>query len=94
MEQRHAPAPGPAPGDESRDSAQPGRGAALPPTIRLANDIAAQFRHLPEPDAVTAIAGHLRSFWDPRMRAQLLVQVDAVAPELDPLVLAAAQRLR
>jgi formate dehydrogenase subunit delta len=59
----------------------------------MANDIAAQFRHLPHDAAVAAVAGHLRSFWEPRMRAQLLEQVAAGGEGLDPLVLDAAARL-
>ncbi|HEX2808492.1 MAG TPA: formate dehydrogenase subunit delta [Kineosporiaceae bacterium] len=61
--------------------------------VRMANDIAAQFRHLPHDAAVAAVAGHLRSFWEPRMRAQLLEQVAAGGEGLDPLVLDAAARL-
>jgi formate dehydrogenase subunit delta len=37
----------------------------------MANDIAAQFAHQPLVDAATAVAGHIRMFWDPRMRGQL-----------------------
>ncbi|MBI1758597.1 MAG: formate dehydrogenase subunit delta [Actinobacteria bacterium] len=62
--------------------------------IRMANQIAAQFRHLPADQAVPAVAGHLRDFWEHRMRVELLALVDAGDPELDPVVRAAAQRLR
>lgn len=61
--------------------------------VRMANDIAAQFRHLPDGAAADSIAAHLRQFWDPRMRAQLLEAVAADADSLDPLVVAAAARL-
>ena len=60
---------------------------------RMANQIAAQFRHLPEPAAVDAVANHLRMFWDPRMRAELLAHLATGAAGLDPLVRAAATRL-
>ena len=63
------------------------------PQIRLATEIAAQFRHRPPEEAAADIAAHIRSFWDPRMRSQLLAQVDAGAVA-DPLVLAAVQLLR
>jgi formate dehydrogenase subunit delta len=46
------------------------------PVVRLANDIAAQFHHQPVPIAANAVAEHIRSFWDPRMRAQLLALDD------------------
>jgi formate dehydrogenase subunit delta len=63
------------------------------PSIRLAGDIAAQFRHVPADRGAAAVAGHIRQFWDPRMRRQLLAELDAGA-EVDPLVTAAADLLR
>jgi formate dehydrogenase subunit delta len=63
------------------------------PEIRLAGDIAAQFHHRPADEAATAIAEHIRQFWDPRMRRALLAEIDTGA-EADPLVVAAAGRLR
>ncbi len=62
--------------------------------VRLANDIAAQFAHLPQEAAVTAIAGHLRTFWDPRMREQLLVRIEQDSDGVDPLVVRAVGLLR
>lgn len=38
---------------------------------RLANDIAVQFPHLSEDEAAEAIAAHIRTFWEPRMIAEL-----------------------
>ena len=67
------------------------------PHVRLANDIAAQFRHLPPEQAAASIAGHLRMFWEPRMRAKLLSTVDEGGPDrddLDPLAAAATEQLR
>lgn len=68
-------------------------GQSLSPTIRLASDVAAQFRSRARDDAVSAIAGHLRQFWDPRMRQRLLEEIDAGSVG-DPLVAAAGERLR
>lgn len=63
--------------------------------VRLANDIAAQFRHMPADAAAKAIALHIRQFWDPRMRAQLFEHVDSGAvDDLDPLVVDAVGVLR
>jgi formate dehydrogenase subunit delta len=67
---------------------------ALPPHVRLANDIAAQFRHLPADRAAEEIARHVRSFWDPRMVRSLLAHVDAGGADLDPLAATAAEQLR
>jgi formate dehydrogenase subunit delta len=43
---------------------------------------------------VAGVAEHVRSFWDPRMRAQLLAAVDAGEDGLDPLAVEAAESLR
>jgi formate dehydrogenase subunit delta len=64
-----------------------------PPYVRLANDIAAQFRHWQADEAAVAIAEHLRSFWDPRMRTQLTARVEADAAGLDPLLVGAVALL-
>ncbi len=68
------------------------------PHVRLANDVAAQFAHLPADTAAARIAHHLRMFWDPRMRAQLQATVDATVAgdttDLDPLAVAAVHLLR
>jgi formate dehydrogenase subunit delta len=61
---------------------------------RLANDIAAQFAHRPYADASRATAEHMRNFWDPRMRRQLIEVVSAGKGELDPVVVGAAAELR
>ncbi len=67
---------------------------ALPPHVRLANEIAIQFTHVPRDEAVAEIAKHMRSFWDPRMHRLLLAHVDAGGADLDPLAAAAAEQLR
>jgi len=59
----------------------------VPPVVRLANDIARQFAHLPEEDGARAVAAHITNFWDPRMRAQLVEEVSHDPDRLDPLVL-------
>ena len=66
----------------------------MPPQIRLANDIAVQFHHLPAGEAAKAIANHMRMFWDPRMRADLVTRADSSTADLDPLVVEAVRILR
>ncbi|MEZ5095448.1 MAG: formate dehydrogenase subunit delta [Nocardioides sp.] len=63
------------------------------PEVRLGNDIARQFAHLPDGDAVARIADHLLRFWDPRMRARLRDLVAAGDPDLDARVVVAAELL-
>ena len=62
----------------------------IAPEARMGNDIARQFAHLSEQEAVTAIATHVQKFWDPRMRSRLRRLVQDEDPGLDPLVAAAA----
>lgn len=62
-----------------------------PPTVRLANEIAVQFRHRPHDTAALEIASHIRSFWDPRMRRELLHHATTAPETLDPLAVAAAR---
>jgi formate dehydrogenase subunit delta len=42
---------------------------------QMANDIGDFFRAQPHQDAVKGIANHLKSFWTPKMRAQLTEQM-------------------
>jgi formate dehydrogenase subunit delta len=62
---------------------------AAPSEIRLATEIAAQFKHVPTEQGAAAIAGHVRRFWDPRMRARLIEEVAQASDDCDPLVVAA-----
>ncbi|WP_199736225.1 formate dehydrogenase subunit delta [Micromonospora sp. HM5-17] len=66
----------------------------ISPQIRMANEIAVQFHHQPPEEAAAAIAAHIRAFWEPRMRAELLRRAEAEPQALDPLALAAARLLR
>lgn len=61
--------------------------------VRMANQIADFFRAYPHEEAVKEIAGHLKSFWDPRMLKKILEAVDTHAPDdgLDPLVVEAVR---
>jgi len=62
--------------------------------VRMANDIghffAAEPRHA---DGVAGIADHLRRFWDPRMRRQIIAHVEAGGSGLEPIVLEAIHSL-
>ena len=59
----------------------------------MGNDIARQFTHLPPAEAAEAIARHIESFWDPRMRRNLEALAAAHDDSLDPLLVDAAGRL-
>jgi formate dehydrogenase subunit delta len=68
--------------------------AGVPPYVRLANEIAAQFAHRSPADAATAIANHLKATWDPRMRQDLISHASSGATDLDPAAALAAQKLQ
>jgi formate dehydrogenase subunit delta len=66
----------------------------VPPVAWRVAEIVDQVRHRPADEAATAVASHLRSFWDPRMRADLVAWVDSAPPGLDPIVARTAELLR
>jgi len=55
----------------------------------MADEIAVQFDRRPIAEAATEIAGHIRTFWKPRMRRALLAAIDSGA-DTAPVVHAAA----
>jgi formate dehydrogenase subunit delta len=55
--------------------------------VKMANDIAAFFAAEPEPKvALEGIAGHIKKFWEPRMRRELLAALDAGGTGMAPAV--------
>ena len=56
--------------------------------IVMANKIGQFFAAMPDRDeALAGIAEHVKKFWEPRMRAQILAQLDAgTAGELSDIV--------
>ncbi len=54
---------------------------------KMANQIGAFFAAEPDlPAAMEGIANHLKRFWDPRMRKQIVRMVDDKVEGLQPLV--------
>jgi formate dehydrogenase subunit delta len=62
--------------------------------VRMANQIATFFHASGHDAGVKGTAGHIRSFWDPRMRRALYACADKGGAELDPLVIDAVKELR
>lgn len=58
----------------------------------MANQIGRFFAHQAPEASAASIEDHLRKFWDPRMRKQIVAELDT-AP-LDPAVRKAVERLR
>jgi len=62
--------------------------------VQMANDIANYF--VVEPDhkeAVAGVAGHLKRFWDPSMREQIIAHAQAGGEGLSELALASVLQL-
>lgn len=62
--------------------------------IKMANDIGSFFKS--EPDRTLAIQGieqHLRNFWDPRMRKQIVEYVEKGGADLMDIVAEAVKKL-
>ncbi len=67
--------------------------SAEPPVVRLGRDLVRNFEALPPDQAASEIATHIRKFWDPRMRHDLLARVRARSADLPPLLVSAAEHL-
>ena len=61
--------------------------------IYMANQIARNLASQGEGEAATQVAEHIRLFWDPRMKAQILSHYRAANTGLDPLVQQALAKL-
>ena len=67
----------------------------IPHLIKMANDIASFFEA--EPDVskgAKGVAQHLKNFWDPRMRREILAHVEGGGAGLVPTALAAVRLLK
>ena len=56
-----------------------------PKLVHLANQIGKFFAHQPKTEAVASVADHLRKFWEPRMRMQILEYLAQGGQGLDEL---------
>lgn len=62
--------------------------------VYMANQIGMAFNYQDDTAAVASIAGHIRSFWDPRMRKAIFAHEQAGGAGLQPRVLQAIHALR
>jgi formate dehydrogenase subunit delta len=60
----------------------------------MANQIGTFFNHQKDAEAIASIAGHIKSFWDPRMRAAIFAHEKAGGAGLAPRVLQAIRSLQ
>jgi formate dehydrogenase subunit delta len=62
--------------------------------IYMANQIGKFFESQGHDKEVAGVADHIRKFWDPRMRKQILAHFDAGGAGLDPNVRDAIEKLK
>ncbi|MDF3836146.1 formate dehydrogenase subunit delta [Cupriavidus basilensis] len=65
--------------------------------VKMANQIGTFFEAMPDrEEALADIAGHIKRFWEPRMRRALLARLDERSEDagLDEIVLQAVSRHR
>lgn len=65
----------------------------VPPVVRLGHDLVRNFEALPPDEAASEVATHIRKFWDPRMRQELLARIRRGDTDLHPLLVAAGEDL-
>jgi formate dehydrogenase subunit delta len=62
--------------------------------VTMANDVAAFFHGAASPDeAARAVAAHLRNYWDPRMRRQIIEHLRSGGASLSATALAGVELL-
>lgn len=61
--------------------------------LRMAEDLVRNFGVLPRDEAADAIATHIKKFWEPRMRHELMANIRFGNPALHPLLVLAAEHL-
>jgi len=61
--------------------------------VHKANQIALFFASYPHEEAVAGVATHLRSFWEPRMRRQIIEYVEAGGAGLHEIAAEAVRSL-
>jgi len=62
--------------------------------VRMANQIADFFAPYTETEAVTGVHDHIRAFWTPSMRKEILAYAETGGEGLRPPVMLALERLR
>lgn len=62
--------------------------------VYMANQIGKFFKAQGEEEAVAGTLDHIKKYWEPRMRAQIVAHLEASGAGLDPPVRAAIERLR
>ncbi|HLW93343.1 MAG TPA: formate dehydrogenase subunit delta [Roseiarcus sp.] len=62
--------------------------------VHMANQIGEYFRTLPEPEATANTADHLRRFWTPKMRREIIAFAEGGGAGLNALAARAVAELK
>ncbi len=62
--------------------------------VHMANQIALFFESYPKEEAVASVTNHLKMFWEPRMRRQIIQYVASGGGGLHELVRESVKRLQ
>jgi formate dehydrogenase subunit delta len=62
--------------------------------IRMAREIADNYKSYPEPEASASVANHINRCWTPKMREQVLAAMQEGGRALPPLLLAAGAKIK
>ncbi len=62
--------------------------------VHMANQIALFFASYPKEEAVASIANHLKMYWEPRMRRQIIEYVASGGEGLNDLVRESVKQLK
>ncbi len=62
-----------------------------PPVVRMGHDLVRNFEALPAEKAAEEIATHIRKFWEPRMRHELVARVRRGETDIHPLLVRATE---
>jgi formate dehydrogenase subunit delta len=69
-------------------------GAKIDKLVRMANQIGDYFKAMPEAEAVTGAADHLRLYWTPKMVGEIIAHADAGHSGLNALAESAVAELK
>ena len=62
--------------------------------VHMANQIADYFKVMPDAEALKGAADHLRAFWTPKMRREIIAWLDNGGEGLQPLAVRAVGELK
>lgn len=69
-------------------------GGKIEKLAHMANQIGDYFKAMPEREAISGAAAHLRAYWTPKMIREIVAAVDAGHAQLNPTAAGAVAQLK